>query len=214
MGLIASSLAYGRVKQILKSVEIVLNVMGSPHKYLVNSDPRIIKRDLKGFKHRFTSGDELSTLLIGVRSVLKKYGSLEHCFMDAFDETNETVLPALTEFVQKLGGPIEGLLPSPSGKSACKRLNLYMRWMIRKDQVDPGCWSKVSPSKLVIPLDTHMHKMGLEFGFTRRKQADIRTVLEITSMFRSIMPRDPVRYDFVLTRLGIRNDMSHETFKW
>jgi uncharacterized protein (TIGR02757 family) len=79
--------------------------------------------------------------------------------------------------------------------------------MVRKDRVDPGGWKDIPLSKLVIPLDTHMHKISLKLGLTARKQADMNTAFEITSGFKQLVPDDPVKYDFVLTRLGIREDM-------
>ena len=78
------------------------------------------------------------------------------------------------------------LLPSPEKGSACKRLNLFLRWMVRPDEVDPGGWSGVDPGLLIVPLDTHMHRVGLEAGLTRRRQADMRTALEITQAFRRL----------------------------
>ena len=87
-------------------------------------------------------------------------------------------------------------------------MNLFLRWMVRKDRVDPGGWHGVPVSKLIIPLDTHMHKISLKLGFTTKQQANMRTALEITTGFRQIIPDDPVKYDFVLTRFGIRDDMN------
>jgi len=91
-------------------------------------------------------------------------------------------------------------------------MNLFLRWMVRKDRVDPGGWKGIPVSRLIIPLDTHMHKMGLLFGFTKRRQASMITAVEITEEFRKIAPHDPVKYDFSLTRLGIRKDMDIESF--
>jgi len=82
-------------------------------------------------------------------------------------------------------------------------LNLYLRWMVRRDNVDPGGWIGVSSSKLIIPLDTHMYRISLKLGFTERKQADIRTAMEITSALKKFDRDDPVKYDFALTRLGM-----------
>jgi uncharacterized protein (TIGR02757 family) len=123
---------------------------------------------------------------------------------------DETVLPALGEFAEELrslGGLGDcHLLPRPERGSACKRLNLYLRWMVRQDQVDPGGWEGVSPARLVVPLDTHMRRLCAAMGFTRRSCAGMRAALEATARFREIAPEDPVRYDFALTRLGIRPD--------
>jgi len=99
------------------------------------------------------------------------------------------------------------LLPCPEKGSACKRYHLYLRWMVRKDAVDPGGWDGISASKLIVPLDVHMHRICMGLGLTSRAQADLKTALEVTQRFRAIVPEDPVRYDFALTRTGIRNDL-------
>jgi uncharacterized protein (TIGR02757 family) len=99
------------------------------------------------------------------------------------------------------------LLSCPRQGSACKRLNLFLRWMVRKDEVDPGLWSGVLASKLVVPLDLHMHRIGLAWGLTTRKLADLKSAIEITAAFRSISPDDPVRYDFALTRASMREEL-------
>ena len=216
-GLIASSLAYGRVEQILKSVSVVLEKMGpSPREFLESTTPEFMSRLFCDFKHRFTTGKELMGMLIGVKSIIKKHGSLYACFLSGLDNGDETVFPALSSFVKALHGrdckSVNSLLPLPEKGSACKRWNLYLRWMVREDNVDPGGWSKVSPAKLIIPLDTHMHRICLGLRLTERKNTGIRTALDITRAFREIVPQDPVRYDFALTRLGIRKDADPETF--
>ena len=100
-------------------------------------------------------------------------------------------------------------MPSHTGGSAFKRLNLFLRWMIRDDDVDPGGWKGIPASKLIIPLDTHMHRISLSLGLTGRKQADMKTAVEITGSFKKIEKNDPIRYDFALTRIGI-NKLSEE----
>ena len=207
VGLIASSLAYGRVAQIVKSVGSVLDKMGkSPRQYIENSSPEYMQKTFAAFKHRFTTGAEMASLLTGIKKILDDYGSLENCFFSGMD--NEvTIMPALDKFATEaaLGNEFRSLLPMPSAGSACKRLNLYLKWMIMNDEVDPGCWKKIPPSKLVMPLDTHIFRICSNLGITKRKSADMKTALEITSFFRSINPEDPVKYDFALTRPGIWN---------
>ena len=208
-GLIASSLAYGRVNQILKSVGIVLQKMGdSPCEFVMNSSDKKILKTFAGFRHRFHACRDLSVLIAGARRVIKKYGSLNECFLSGLKKTDDTVVYAMGNFVKKLslGGGLN-MLPPPEKGSACKRLNLFLRWMIRHDDVDPGGWVGISPERLIVPLDTHMHKIGITLGLSRRKQADMRTALEITKGFAEILPDDPVKYDFSLTRFGIRDDM-------
>lgn len=216
VGLIASSLAYGGVRQILKTVASVLHRMGPPFPFLANSSQKSLIRDFRDFKYRFTTGEELAVMLYGIKRVLCIYGSLNACFVKGLEETHETVIPALSSFVTQLSAVFpskpRSLLPSPTAGSACKRSNLFLRWMVRKDEVDPGGWDNVPASKLIVPLDVHMHRISLRLGLTSRKQADLKAAREITAAFRGLEPDDPVRYDFVLTRLGIRDDLDPAEF--
>lgn len=207
-GLVAASLAYGRVTQILRSVASVLALMGpSPSRYLEDAKKKELLRTFRHFKHRFSTGEELVELLAGIRRVLDKYGTLYACMKHHFSKGDDTVVPALTHFTEELrsacASSCNSLLPLPTAGSACKRLNLYLRWMVRRDGVDVGDWEDILPSKLVVPLDTHMHRISIALGFTKRSQANMKTALEITAAFRTIAPADPVRYDFILTRPGI-----------
>ncbi|MDA8086848.1 MAG: TIGR02757 family protein [Nitrospiraceae bacterium] len=209
-GLIASSFAYGRVKQILAKTGFVLEKIGPPHDFVLKTGKGTLEKLFGGFKHRLVTGEELIFFLGRIRTVLEKYGSLNECFLAGFKKDDDTVLPALTDFVSALcpAGicPRTTLLSRPEKGSACKRLNLFLRWMIRKDEVDPGGWDGISPAKLIVPLDTHLHSLSIALGLTGRKQAGMRAALEITRAFREISPDDPVRYDFTLTRPGIQND--------
>lgn len=211
VGLLAASLAYGRVVQIRASVRGVLDRMeGSPHAYLVTRGPGRIRSDMKGFRHRFTDDDDLVELLLGARRMIRSRGSLGAGFRDGVRRPDETVVPAAARFVQALGVTGRpggfGLLPSPDRGSACKRLFMYLRWMLRSDAVDPGTWGRGLAPRLVVPIDTHMHRIALGLGLTARRSADLRTALEVTAAFRRIAPRDPVRYDFPLTRVGMRGE--------
>ena len=209
VGLIASSLAYGNVKQICKSISVVLSGIQAPTNFLKNSSTQKIKNSFIGFKHRFTTGDDISNLLLAIKRNIEKYGSLKNCFMESFNTTDISIIPALEEFTIKLTKSVQKdnfyLLPKPSNSSACKRMNLYLKWMVRKDNVDPGCWSEIPSSMLIVPLDVHMHKICGRLEFTGRKTADLKTALEITDMFKKISPNDPTKYDFALTRLGMQN---------
>lgn len=210
-GFIASSLAYGRVAQIHKSVSCVLKKMGpSPHDFLLSATASSLLEIYSDFKHRFTTGEELAQMLIGVKSVIQRYGSLYNCFLSGFNSNQANVFGGLSFLLNELRATLKctknSLLPLPERGSACKRLHLFLRWMVREDNVDPGGWNKVSPAKLCVPLDTHMHRICLLLGLTGRKNVDMKTSLEITNAFQSIEPDDPVRYDFALTRLGIRKD--------
>lgn len=215
VGLLAASLSYGQVAQILKSIEWVLDRLGpNPRSRLLAWSPAKVQALGQGFRHRWTDGDELGRFLIGIQDVLRKYGTLNACFLEGQDEKDHTVMPALTYLVHALNpsGEKTSLLSRPEGGSACKRLHMFLRWMVRHDQIDPGCWTGVLPARLLVPMDTHMHRISLGLRFTRRKQADAKTVEEVTRIFRKMAPHDPVRYDFALTRLGIRHDTDLEAF--
>ncbi|NQU15580.1 MAG: TIGR02757 family protein [Desulfobacteraceae bacterium] len=217
VGLIASSLAYGKVIQILKSVSVVLEKMGPfPCEFLKLQTPSSLEQTFFDFRHRFTTGKELAQLLTGIKAVIERFGSLYACFFAGLKQDHETVLPALSFLVENLRAALDGhpnsLLPLPEKGSACKRLNLFLRWMVREDKVDPGGWRGVGPSRLIIPLDTHMHRICTLLKLTDRKSSNMRTAREITCAFSQIEPSDPVRYDFALTRLGIRNDADMGSF--
>jgi uncharacterized protein (TIGR02757 family) len=216
VALIASSLAYGRVAQILQSVRIALGRVGPPALFLKRSSESALRRTFGGFRHRFTTGEEMAALLYGAKRASERHGSLLACFEAGLRDSEETVLAALSEFVAQLsepsGGSCGSLLASPADGSACKRLNLFLRWLVRHDAVDPGGWESVGAARLIIPLDVHVHRICRSLGLTRRRSADRRTALEITRAFRLICPGDPIRYDFAISRLGIRKDAAPEEF--
>ena len=138
---------------------------------------------------------------------LREYGSLEALMKKSLEESR-SFPQALDLFSRELSPVQESgfpLLAAPKDGSACKRLLLYLKWMVRRDDVDPGGWTVLTPKDLLIPTDTHMHNIALQLGLTKRKQADFKTALEITNSFARVNPEDPTRYDFVLTRFGIRS---------
>lgn len=207
VGLIAACLAYGNVTQILKSVEKVLSPMGtSPSGWLRKTGPQTIKNNFKAFKHRFTTGAEMTVFLLNIKRAVVGHGSLENLFLKGYDKNEATVENAIYKFVNGFNalGCAPSLTPCPEHKSSFKRLNLFLRWMVRRDAVDPGVWTKVSPAKLIIPLDTHMRQVAMSLGMTARKDTSMKTAAEITAFFRKVSPADPVKYDFALTRAGIR----------
>jgi uncharacterized protein (TIGR02757 family) len=208
VGLIASALAYGRVAQILKSVTRVLDKMGSsPFRFIQETKPSDFIKIYYGFKHRFTTHHDIAELMSALHRILKEYGSLNECFVAGMEKNDETVIPALDNFLARLECTGGYLIPLPRKGSACKRMHLFLRWMARKDTVDPGGWEGISPGKLIVPLDTHMANIGKSSGMTQRKSTNQGMALDITNAFRKISPHDPVKYDFALTRFGIHPDM-------
>lgn len=211
-GLLASSLAYGRVAQILKSIRRVLDAMENrPYEFLLNADKGELEARLSGFVHRFTDERGIVAFLSCISGLLKRGSSIEDLFYSGYNgELKEAAESFVTEFRACGNAGDMYLLPSPARGSACKRLALFLRWMVRCDEVDPGGWNRIPASSLVVPLDTHMFNICSTLGLCTRKSADARSVMEITEAFRIISPDDPVRYDFALTRFGIRSDMTLE----
>jgi uncharacterized protein (TIGR02757 family) len=208
---IASAFAFGRVSQILLTLDRVLGIMGpSPYDYLIATNKRSMQNDFNRFVYRFVRDRHVVDFLAGIKQVIDGFGSLDACFAAGLSRDDETVVPAMAFFVKQLTG--KGLDPGylvadPLKGSACKRMNLLLRWMVRSDDVDPGGWNGLPKDKLVIPLDTHMHRISLALGLTARKQGNMKTAVDVTRSFGLICPDDPVKYDFALTRFGIRTDM-------
>lgn len=212
---IAAAMAYGRVRQILQSLDRIFAVTGPhPAVYLRETDHGKILSDLDGFVHRFANANRTAAFLSGTGSVCRRYGSLRAAF--ARKDTGGDILDGLEGLVSAVreAAPVNPghLLPNPKGGSAAKRMHLFLRWLVRCDAVDPGGWEDVGAERLLVPVDTHMHRIGQLLGLTRRKTADLKTAVEITRGFAEISPEDPVRYDFALTRLGIRDEGDPEGF--
>jgi uncharacterized protein (TIGR02757 family) len=217
-GLISSSLAYGNVKQIKKSVERVLAILGPrPAQAIDQLDSGRALHELEGFKHRFNDGVDVVCLLVFIREMRRTSGSVEQFFAPAGEVTE--LRPALASFVSRaLALPRDGLygrgrlpdqagvrffFPSPDDGSACKRLSLYLRWMVRADTVDPGGWTRVPRRALLIPLDAHIINIGRSARLTARVSPGWKMAEDITATLRACDPEDPVKYDFALHRIGL-----------
>lgn len=208
--LIASAVAFGRVKQILKTASRILNELdNAPFSVLLSTDWRDLRKRMSGIRHRYVTDENLADFLIGIQQVLLTYGSLEACFREAQAGGTKTVMDALTGFTQALCFRRSYLLPDPAKGSACKRLNLFLRWMVRSDEIDPGGWAVLSPADLIIPLDTHLFRVGAVLGFLTSRTPGIKAALELTDSLRNFCPSDPVRYDFTLMRLGMSGELQN-----
>jgi uncharacterized protein (TIGR02757 family) len=215
-GFIAAGLAFGRVTSILASIDAVLRVMGpSPAAYVRRFDPARDAGPLRPFVHRWTRGEDVIALLRVLQHMLRTSGTLEQFFLDGDDPASPDIAPGLESFCARARAvELRGLSPraragvgrffaQPSAGSACKKLNLYLRWMVRRDEVDLGAWRRVSPSRLVVPLDVHVIRVGTCLGLTRYRSAGWRMAASITASLRELDPADPVRYDFALCHLGM-----------
>jgi len=216
VGLVAAALSYGRVENIIAGIRcIVEKTGGRPLDFTLQTCFAEKKQALAGFKHRFNDGLDVALLLETIRVELEQYGSLESMFLEHLAPASTTVKPALEGMVAALrrqGSIILGrhrksfeyLLPSPASGSACKRLNMYLRWMVRGDDgIDLGVWRSVSPALLIMPLDAHVARAAAKLGLSRRKTADWRMAEEITVNLKKVDPDDPVKYDFSLCRHGM-----------
>jgi uncharacterized protein (TIGR02757 family) len=215
VGLCASALAFGRVSSVLQSIERVVAIMdGAPAAYVRHFDPHQHGAAFAGVVHRWTRGSDLVALLWIMRQMIDGAGSIERFFLEGYDPAAEDIGPALDSFstralaldMRAAYGKVPTrpgvcyFFPRPSAGSACKRLNLFLRWMVRR-----GVWTRVSPAKLVVPLDTHVIRVGRCLALTDRVSPGWPMARDITASLRRLDVEDPVKYDFALCHLGMMN---------
>jgi len=220
VGFIAGALAFGRVLSVLQSIERVLAVMGpQPAAYVRQFDPRRDGPAFAAIVHRWTRGPDLVALLWILRQMVDRAGSVEGFFLEGHGAPAQDIEGALTSFstralaldlkaaygrVPKRPG-VCYFFPRPSAGSGCKRLNLFLRWMVRRDALDLGVWRRVSPSQLIVPLDTHVIRVGTCLRLTTYTSPGWRMARDITASLRRLDPEDPVKYDYALCHLGMMN---------
>ena len=216
--LLSAALAYGRVDLFKPRLTALLDALGPhPAQTARNSTPVELLERTGGFSYRMTDGRDVACLLYGAGAMLREHGSLGKAFANHYRSLGN-LRGALGGFVDELCAPdftpitgkraptrrLKHLLPHPGRGSACKRLNLFLRWMVRgPDGVDFGLWRGIPRAALVVPLDTHVHRIGRFIGLTRRKDLSWRTAEDVTTRLRQLDAEDPVRYDFALSHLGI-----------
>lgn len=218
VGFVAAGLAFGRVASVINIIDDVRNVLGpSPARFVRRFDPGAHGAPLRALGHRWTRGPDLVALVWVLRQFLERYGSLEGAVAHGLEPDAPDIHDALERFSREAQtvdlGPAYGRVPRrpgvffffsrPSAGSACKRLNLFLRWMVRHDAVDPGGWSTVPARRLVVPLDTHTIRTGRCLRLTRRTSPGWPMAADITEALRRIDPDDPVRYDFGLCHLSM-----------
>ena len=215
MGLITASYSYGQVDLINKFTGKLLSRIGNkPYEFTINFTKGKDKKYLKGLNYRFNTEHDLISLFNAVHHAVAGCGSLKNLFLKSYNEDSENIVDALTGFISalnKLSNHTNGiernyfnfLLANPSNKSTCKRMNLYLRWMVRKDEIDTGIWSEVSTSKLIMPVDVHVARISKELKLVQRKSVDLKFALELTENLKKFDKEDPVKYDFSLCHIGI-----------
>ncbi len=217
-GFIASCFSYGKVELFKPVIERILKPGGRrPAAFLRNFSLKNDGDYYKQISYRFNKGNDVLCFVYILSSILKQWGSLKKMFYHYFKVEDDDIQNALSGFVENFYGidtaPVYGrnvkpsgliqLVPAPRKGSACKRMNLFLRWMVRTEDIDLGVWDKIPASKLIIPLDTHIAKISRCLGLTKRTASDWKTAKEITEALKKYDPRDPLKYDFALCHHGI-----------
>jgi uncharacterized protein (TIGR02757 family) len=224
VGFVAAALAFGRVASVMQSIERVLAIAGPrPAAYVRAFEPRRHAPAFANVVHRWTRGPDLVALVWVMRQMIDTAGSIEGFFAKQFDAAASDVEHALDSFsaralaldLDAAYGKQRGratsrlgvcyFFPRPSAGSGCKRLNLFLRWMVRRDALDLGVWTRVPPSKLIVPLDTHVIRVGRCLRLTNYVSPGWPMARQITASLRELDPDDPVKYDFALCHLGMMN---------
>ncbi len=215
---IASCFAYGKVDLFKSVLKRIFAQMGQgPGDFLSAFNVKKQRGLFADIQYRFNRNDDIVCLLYVISRVLKNYGSLEAAFRVRYSESDKNIGNGLSGLVdtllgidttavygdvEKRGGFLQ-FLPSPSRGSACKRMNMFLRWMVRDRDIDFGLWKDIPKNKLVIPLDVHIARISKCLGFTRRSTGDWKMAVEITESLKAIDPDDPIKYDFALCHQGI-----------
>lgn len=216
MAFLSSLFAYGNITQIINSLEKLRLIMNDePFNYIKNYSYYDQKSDFISLKHRFYTGQDIAALFHLLNLVYKNYSSLKDLFLNYYNENEENLKFAVSGFSNhflnlcrkefgSLSNGIKFMFPLPEKGSACKRMNLFLRWMIRKDDLDFGLWNDIPPSKLVIPVDTHIARICIELSLTSIKNVSWKMAEEITRNLKKFDAVDPVKYDFAICHIGIR----------
>ena len=200
MALLASSLSFGRVTQIFKALDRLLDIFNhEPLKYVSGLKERP-DPNLLSFRYRFVTGLDVFNLLLAAQRILKEFGSIGQFAREQYGEGG---LQDLADDIIRAFKDVHYLIPSSLRKSPCKRLFMFFRWMVRHDNIDFGLWNFIPPRELVMPLDTHIFRVSKELCLTKRCSASLNTAIEITDNLRTYSRSDPVKYDWALSHMGI-----------
>ena len=214
-GFLAATLAWGqRITIINKCNELITLMDGAPYDFILNHQDSDLKRFLL-FKHRTFNTTDTLYFIEFFKDFYKNHESLEEAFIDGLTDESCNTKTALENF-QKQFFSLEDYpartrkhIATPTRNSSCKRINMFLRWMVRKDDkgVDFGLWNKISPAQLVCPCDVHVERVARKLGLITRPKADWQTAIELTQNLKQIDPTDPVKYDFALFGLGVEGYM-------
>lgn len=214
-GLLSSVFAYGNIKQIINTLEKIHGIIAhKPYEFVQDYNHKKHSKLFSSVVHRFYSPNDVANLFNGLNKIYTTYGSLKKLFLLYYFQEEEHLKNALhffsrnmMEIVANHQRPSPGItfmFADPYKGSACKRMNLLLRWMVRKDELDFGLWHEVSTSKLVIPVDTHVAKICKQLKLTKQKNVSWKMAEEITGNLKKFDPNDPVKYDFAICHIGMR----------
>jgi uncharacterized protein (TIGR02757 family) len=218
-GFLSAMFAYGAVEQIEKFLTGLFAKMGTAPSQFIKNFSAKDKFLFESLKYRFNTGSDIITLLQSLKKVLNKYDSLENLFLDGFKQSDANIIPAAARFINALNlsnsSPgLKFLVSDPANGGTCKRLFLFLRWMVRDDEVDSGLWEKIDKAKLIVPVDVHMGRLSKIIGLHCKKTYNLKTAIQVTNGFAEISPDDPVKYDFALCRIGILENCSGKPNKY
>jgi uncharacterized protein (TIGR02757 family) len=205
---LTATISWGNRKSIIKSASRMMELMGdAPHDFVVNHTARDLKT-LKGFVHRTFNAEDLADFIRALKNLYGEHASMEHFFAESIAANGQTSL-AISAFKQRFfslphAARAEKHVSDPLAGSSAKRINMFLRWMVRADKnaVDFGIWKNIAPAHLSIPLDVHSGNVARQLGMLTRKQNDARAVEELDTVLRKLDPVDPVKYDYALFGLG------------
>jgi uncharacterized protein (TIGR02757 family) len=204
-------LSWGNRKSIISSAKKLVDLMdGAPHDFILGHQEKDLKKFLQ-FKHRTFNATDTLYFIEFFNYYYQKHDSLEDAFSASLTKKSVNVESGLAGFhdlffsLEDAPHRTKKHIATPIRKSTCKRINMFLRWMVRKDKggVDFGIWNKIKPAQLLCPLDVHVDRVGRKLGLIERKQTDWETVLELTENLRSFDAKDPVKYDFALFGIGV-----------
>jgi uncharacterized protein (TIGR02757 family) len=207
-GFLAATIAWGNRKGIVTNANRMMQMMDdAPYDFVIQHRPKDLKR-LKGFVHRTFNEVDFEYFIKSLRHIYSEHGGLEQVFSTGLQQ-HQNLQHSISQF-KKVFFEIEHPertrkhLSDPITGSSAKRINMYLRWMVRQDKkgVDFGIWKSISPSTLSIPLDVHTGNVSRKLGLLQRKQSDSKAVAELDEALRKMDPQDPVKYDFALFGLG------------
>ena len=214
MGFIAAVLAWGQRKTIInKCTELIERMDGTPYQFITQHADTDLKQ-LEGFVHRTFNDTDLLYFVFALKELYTEFTSMEDVFLKGMNKSaanTEGGLIAFRNYFFSFEHPqrTRKHISSPETKSACKRLNMFLRWMVRKDKkgVDFGIWTKIQPAQLVCPCDVHVDRIARKLGLITRTQVDWQTAVELTENLKKFDPKDPVKYDFALFGMGVVEGM-------